>query len=87
MKDGTPNKIEQLTWKGCTDLARDILLSRPGEWRHTIDGKPVRFEKRVIVPSGQVRVFFRGEDCGGSWSAEAWERDAKETEFQQLTLF
>ncbi|MGG1637201.1 hypothetical protein [Paenibacillus sp. NRS-1760] len=77
----------KLSWKGCSELAHSILQSRPGEWSHRIEGQKVRFEKRVKVPNGQVRIFYRSKEAAGSYSEEAWQREAQPLNFQQLTLF
>lgn len=81
--------MERITWQGCVDLSREILYSPPGNWTHIIPEGRARFEKRVIVPSGYERVFFRGENYAGDWLASDWDRLAvlKEPDPIQLTLF
>lgn len=79
--------MQKISWKECTKLAQSILQSRPGEWSHRIEGQKVRFEKRVKVPNGQVRIFYRSKEAAGSYSAEVWQRDAQPIDFKQLTLF
>ncbi|MHA6481084.1 hypothetical protein ACX1C1_04070 [Paenibacillus sp. strain BS8-2] len=81
------NRIERLSWKGCTDLERSILQTKPGEWSHRIDGRLVRMERKAKAPNGQVRVFYRSADGAGSYSESEWNREAQEIEFRQLTMF
>jgi hypothetical protein len=57
--------VERLSWAACTELTVSILKSPPGEWSHRMEGKLVRFERRVRTPNGQVRIFYSGQDCAG----------------------
>lgn len=79
--------MEKLTWVECTKLTQSIYQSSPGEWSHQIEGKLVRLERTVKTPNNQVRIFYRGVDCAGSYSYKEWERLARPIELQQLTLF
>lgn len=79
--------IERLSWKACTDLAKSIRQTRPGEWSHRIEGRLVRMEQKAKAPNGQVRIFYRAADGAGSYSEAEWNREAREIEFRQLTLF
>jgi hypothetical protein len=79
--------MKQMTWKQCMELTRSIYNSRSGEWSHRIEGKKVRFERKVRAPNGQVRIFYRGVDCAGSYGEKEWNQRALPLETQQLTLF
>lgn len=74
-------------WEQCVELSSNICNQPAGDWTHILRGQMVRFEKRVIDPSGNKLVFFRGESSGaycGRWMADVWDKEAKRIEYGHI---
>ena len=79
-------------WQQSVELASHICNMPPGDWTHTVDGRMVRVEQRVISPNGHKLVYFRGTDADGNpycgrWMADVFDKESEPVEYEQLTLF